>query len=140
MRPIIRLEGVTKSYFLTNGREIPVLKGVDMSVRKGEFVALMGESGGGKSTLLNIVGCLHTVSFGAYFLEDEDIAGLRNDDALSYIRNRKMGFIFQQFHLIAKLTALENVILPSLYLPLSESEKRARAESLLAKVGLSDKA
>ena len=140
MRPIIRLEGVTKSYFLTNGQEIPVLKGVEMSVRKGEFVALMGESGGGKSTLLNIVGCLHAVSSGSYFLEDEDIAELRDDDALSYVRNRKMGFIFQQFHLIAKLTALENVILPSLYLPLSESEKRARAESLLAKVGLADKA
>lgn len=136
---IIRLENVRKSYFLTNDIEIPVLKGVDAKIRKGEFVVLMGESGSGKSTLLNIVGCLHSVSDGEYFLSDEDISDLRDEAMLSYIRNRKMGFIFQQFHLIPKLTALENVLLPSLYLEMPESQKRERAKRLLDRVGLADK-
>lgn len=130
----IRLKNVRKSYFLSNGVEIPVLNGVDMEISKGEFVALMGESGSGKSTLLNIVGCLHPASSGEYFLSGEDISDLRDENALSYVRNRKMGFIFQQFHLIPKLSALENVLLPSLYLGMSEAEKRQRAESLLLRV------
>lgn len=136
---IIRLEGVEKSYYLTDGQEIPVLKGIDAEIRKGEFVALMGESGSGKSTLLNILGFLHAPTKGRYFLEGEDLSDLNSEDALSYVRNRKLGFIFQQFHLIPKLTALENVLLPSLYLAVSEAEKRSRAEELLRKVGLSGK-
>lgn len=104
---------------------------MDFAVRPGEFVCLMGESGSGKSTLLNIIGCLHSISSGDYFLEGENISHLRNDEALSYIRNRKMGFIFQQFHLIPKLTALENVLLPSMYLALTEAEKLERAKRLL---------
>ncbi|MFA6090936.1 MAG: ABC transporter ATP-binding protein [Candidatus Gracilibacteria bacterium] len=136
---LIQLENIKKSYFLTNKEEVPVLKGINISIRKKEFVVLMGESGSGKSTLLNIIGCLHSVSSGKYFFEGEDISHLQDDDMLSYIRNRKVGFIFQQFHLISKLTALENVMLPSLYLEMNSSEKEARAKMLLEKVGLGDK-
>lgn len=99
----------------------------------------MGESGSGKSTLLNIIWCLHGVSDGKYFFQWEDISHLQDDDMLSYVRNRKMWFIFQQFHLIPKLTALENVMLPSLYLDMSHFEKENRAKMLLEKVWLWDK-
>lgn len=136
---LIELENVKKSYFLTNGWEIPVLKWVNLSIFKEEFVALMGESGSGKSTLLNIIGCLHGVSDGKYYFEWENISHLRDDDMLSYIRNRKMWFIFQQFHLIPKLTALENVLLPSLYLNMSNKEKEQKAKILLSKIWLGDK-
>ncbi|MDD2487710.1 MAG: ABC transporter ATP-binding protein [Candidatus Gracilibacteria bacterium] len=136
---LIRLENVKKSYFLTNKEEIPVLKGIDLKILKKEFVVLMGESGSGKSTLLNIIGCLHGVSSGKYEFQGEDISFLKDDDMLSYIRNRKMGFIFQQFNLIPKLTALENVMLPSLYLEMSNLEKENKAKMLLKKVGLGDK-
>jgi len=91
---VIRLENVRKSYYLANGEEIPVLKGISLDIKKGEFVALMGESGGGKTTLLNIVGCLHALSSGKYFLENEDIGRVRDNFTLAYIRNIKMGFIF----------------------------------------------
>ncbi len=136
---IIQLEDVRKSYYLTNKVEIPVLKWIRLSIQKGEFVALMGESWSGKSTLLNIIWCLHWVSSGKYIFEWEDISFLQNDDMLSFIRNRKMGFIFQQFHLIPKLTAIENVMLPGLYLNMSQDEKRERAQMLLWKVWLLDK-
>ncbi|MFA5916954.1 MAG: ABC transporter ATP-binding protein [Candidatus Gracilibacteria bacterium] len=136
---IVKFEDVKKSYFLTNGVEIPVLKGINLDIISGEFVVLMGESGSGKSTLLNIIGCLHSISNGKYFFEDEDISHLKDEKVLSYIRNRKMGFIFQQFHLISKLTALENVLLPGLYLKLSKKEKEDRAKYLLEKVGLKGK-
>lgn len=136
---LIKMENVKKSYFLTNKEEIPVLKWIDLWIQKKEFVVLMGESGSGKSTLLNIIWCLHGVSGWRYFFEWEDISDLQDDDMLSYIRNRKMWFIFQQFHLIPKLTALENVMLPSLYLNLSALEKEKRAKMLLEKVWLADK-
>lgn len=136
---LIKLEDVKKSYFLTNKEEIPVLKWVDLSIYKKEFVVLMWESGSGKSTLLNIIWCLHGVSDWRYLFEWEDISHLQDDDMLSYIRNRKMWFIFQQFHLIPKLTALENVMLPSLYLEMSNLEKEKRARMLLEKVWLGDK-
>jgi ABC-type lipoprotein export system ATPase subunit len=136
---LIQLENIKKSYFLTNKEEVPVLKWINISIRKKEFVVLMGESGSGKSTLLNIIGCLHSVSSWKYFFEWEDISHLQDDDMLSYIRNRKVWFIFQQFHLISKLTALENVMLPSLYLEMNSSEKEARAKMLLEKVWLWDK-
>ncbi|MDD2565843.1 MAG: ABC transporter ATP-binding protein [Candidatus Gracilibacteria bacterium] len=138
-KPLIKLENVKKSYFLTNKEEIPVLKGIDLKIFKKEFVILMGESGSGKSTLLNIIGCLHGISSGEYSFQGEDISFLKDDDMLSYIRNRKMGFIFQQFHLIPKLTALENVMLPSLYLDMTNLEKENKAKMLLEKVGLGDK-
>lgn len=137
--PLIRLENVKKSYFLTNKEEIPVLKWIDLSIFQKEFVVLMWESGSGKSTLLNIIWCLHWVSDWKYFFQWEDISHLQDDDMLSYIRNRKMWFIFQQFHLIPKLTALENVMLPSLYLDMSNLEKENKAKMLLEKVWLWNK-
>lgn len=113
--PIITLRDLAKSYFLSTGEEIPVLRDIDLTIRQGEFVALMGESGSGKSTLLNVLGFLHPLSGGQYLLEGEDVSELRDDEALSYIRNRKIGFIFQQFHLLPRLSVLENVALPGVY-------------------------
>lgn len=136
---IVKFEDVKKSYFLTNWVEIPVLKWINLDIISWEFVVLMWESGSWKSTLLNIIWCLHSISNWKYFFEDEDISHLKDEKVLSYIRNRKMWFIFQQFHLISKLTALENVLLPGLYLKLSKKEKEDRAKYLLEKVWLKGK-
>ena len=103
----IKLEDVKKSYFLSNGDEIPILKGINLEIKKGEFVAIMGESGCGKTTLLNIIGCLHPLSAGRYFLDGEDIGIVRDDFTLAYIRNKKMGFIFQQFNLFSRFFRLK---------------------------------
>ena len=119
----IKLVNVHKSYFLANKEEIPVLKGVDMEIKRGEFVALMGESGGGKTTLLNVVGCLHPLDKGEYYLEKENIGVVQDDFTLAFIRNKKMGFIFQQFNLYSRLTALKNVALPALYAGISKNER-----------------
>lgn len=135
----IELKNVKKSYFLSNGEEIPVLKGIDLKIKKGEFVALMGESGGGKTTLLNIIGCLHPLSDGEYFLEGENIGEVRDDYTLAFIRNKKMGFIFQQFNLYARLSALKNVALPALYAREEKIARMARAKELLKSVGLDDR-
>ncbi len=135
----IKLQNVKKSYFLSNGEEIPVLKGIDLEIKKGEFVALMGESGGGKTTLLNIIGCLHPLSNGKYFLAGENIGEVRDDYTLAYIRNKKMGFIFQQFNLYPRFTAIKNVALPALYAEKDKTERLARAKKLLKSVGLGDR-
>lgn len=136
---IIVLKDVYKSYYLANGEEIPVLKGISLEIKKNEFVALMGESGGGKSTLLNILGCLHSLSSGEYFLEGENIGEVRNDDTLAFIRNKKMGFIFQSFNLIGKISALKNVALPALYSQISQKEREEKARKMLTSVGLEDR-
>lgn len=135
----IKLENVFKSYYLANGDEIPVLRGVDLDIKKGEFVAIMGESGCGKTTLLNILGCLHPLSSGQYFLSGEDIGQVRDDYTLAYIRNKKMGFIFQQFNLFARLSAIKNVALPSLYAGVSHAEREARAKELLESLGMGER-
>jgi len=136
----IKLENVRKSYYLANGEEIEVLRGIDLEIKKGEFVAIMGESGGGKTTLLNIVGCLHPLSSGNYFLEEENIGDVRDDYTLAFIRNKKMGFIFQQFNLFARLTALKNIALPALYAGVPMYEREERALKLLESVGIGDRA
>lgn len=135
----IKLKDVHKSYYLANGDEVPVLRGIDLDIKKGEFVALMGESGGGKTTLLNIMGCLHSLSKGSYYLEGENIGEVRDDFTLAYIRNKKMGFIFQQFNLLSKLSALKNVSLPALYAREKKEKREERAKELLVSVGLGER-
>ena len=132
---VIKLEKIKKSYIL-GGQEIMVLKGLDLNVKEGEFVAIMGESGGGKSTLLNIIGCLHPLTSGKYYLNDEDIGEVRDDYTLAFIRNKKMGFIFQQFNLFNKMSALKNVALPSLYDGQKKEEREERAKKILTNLGL----
>ena len=112
---IIELKDVHKSYFLENWEEIEVLKWINLKIKRWEFVALMWESWWGKSTLLNIIACLHSLSQWEYFLEWDNIWEVKNDDVLAFIRNTKMWFIFQQFNLLSKMSALKNVTLPALY-------------------------
>ena len=133
---VIKLENVHKSYYLANGEEIPVLKGINLDIKKGEFVAIMGESGGGKTTLLDVVGCLHPLTKGRYFLEGEDIGGVKDDFTLAFIRNKKMGFIFQQFNLFSRFSAIKNVALPALYAGMPAAEREEKARMLLKSVGM----
>jgi len=137
---IIKMQSVYKSYFLSNKTEVSVLKWIDIEIKKWEFVALMGESGGGKSTLLNIIGFLHPLDRGKYFFSWEDISHFQTDDILAFIRNRKIGFIFQQYFLLSRLNALENVILPSVYAQLEPKQREIVAMQYLTEVWLSDKA
>jgi len=116
-----------------------VLKGINVSIEEGESVALMGPSGSGKSTLLNIIGFLHPSTAGEYLFLGEDVAEFKDDLTLSYIRNRKCGFIFQQYYLIQRMTALQNVMLPGMYAWISKSERQVKATELLELVGLRDK-
>jgi len=138
-KSLIKLKDAHKSYFLSNGEEIPVLNGIDLDIKEGEFVALMGESGGGKTTLLNIIGCLHPLSSGEYYLQGENIGEVRDDYTLAYIRNKKMGFIFQQFNLFSRLTAIKNIALPALYAGMNKDERDNKAEELLKSVGMEDR-
>ncbi len=138
-RIAIKMENVHKSYFLANGEEIPVLKGINLEIKKGEFVAIMGESGGGKTTLLNVIGCLHSLSEGKYFLDGEDIGGVKDDFTLAFIRNKKMGFVFQQFNLFSRFSALKNVELPALYAGVPAHERAEKARKLLDSIGLAER-
>lgn len=135
----IEMENVFKSYYLANGEEISVLKGINLEIRKGEFVAIMGESGGGKTTLLNVVGCLHSLSKGKYLLDGEDIGGVKDDFTLAFIRNKKMGFVFQQFNLFSRFSALKNVELPALYAGMPAAEREKKARELLKSVGMGER-
>ena len=137
-RAVIRLEGVHKTYHLGE-TEVFALRGVSLEIFAGEFVAVMGSSGSGKSTLMNILGCLDKPTRGHYFLEDVEVSGYSKAQ-LAGLRNRKIGFVFQQFNLLSRTSALENVELPTVYagLPVEEREKRARES--LALVGLADRA
>src|SRR5438105_3404321 len=132
----VRLENIGKTY-RTGEVEVPAVRGVSLEIRGGEFVALMGASGSGKSTLMNIIGCLDRPTSGHYFLDGEDVSSLSRDQ-LADVRNRKLGFVFQSFNLLARTSALENVELPLLYSTerLSNAQLRARAERVLEAVGL----
>ncbi|MFA5184184.1 MAG: ABC transporter ATP-binding protein [Patescibacteria group bacterium] len=132
----IKFVDAHKSYYLANGEEVPVLRGIDLMIKKGEFVAIMGESGGGKTTLLNIIGCLHPLTKGQYLLDGEDIGGVKDDFTLAFIRNKKMGFIFQQFNLFSRFSALQNVALPALYAGQPALERQRKARELLKSVGM----
>jgi putative ABC transport system ATP-binding protein len=132
---IVRLEGVGKVYGDARSG-LRVLKGVDVSVAAGEFVGIVGASGSGKTTLMNILGCLDRPTSGRYVLDGEDVSTL-DDDRLSLVRNRSIGFVFQSFHLIPQLTVLENVEVPLYYGRAARVRRKARSEELLASVGLS---
>jgi putative ABC transport system ATP-binding protein len=137
MTAMISLSDITKTYHLGT-IDVPVLKHVDLSIAEGEYVAIMGASGSGKSTLMNIIGCLDRPSSGHYLLAGTDLTTL-SDDELADIRNQYIGFVFQQFNLLPKLTALANVMLPMIYADVSRSQRIKQATEALAQVGLSDR-
>lgn len=137
MSTLIEVSDLTKAYGSGENEQI-VLKGIDLTVRDGEFVAILGPSGSGKSTLMNILGCLDGYTSGRYRFGDRDVTGL-SETELSAFRNRQIGFIFQQFNLLPRLTSSENVELPLIYQRLSKSERNDRTQQMLTRVGLSDK-
>ncbi len=136
---LIRLEDIHKTYYLGE-LDVPVLKGVSLTIERGEMVALMGASGSGKTTLMNILGCLDHPTRGRYWLDGQEVSGLSADER-AYVRNSKIGFVFQNFNLLPRTSALENVIMPLSYAPrgISDREARARGAELLNLVGLGDR-
>lgn len=138
MKEVISLKNVKKSYYLGK-QELPVLKGIDLTVMNNEYISLMGPSGSGKSTLMNIIGCLDTLSEGTYILNDKDVSKM-TDDELADVRNVEIGFVFQQFNLLPRLTAWENVALPLIYAGVNKKDREERARGILDKVGLADRA
>jgi putative ABC transport system ATP-binding protein len=137
MSAIIHLEDIRKSYFMGR-QELPVLMGISLDIVKNEYVALMGPSGSGKSTLMNIIGCLDTASGGKYVLNQQDVSRME-DNALAEVRNKEIGFVFQQFNLLPRLTALENVALPLVYAGMSRKPRNEKAMHVLDMVGLTDR-
>jgi putative ABC transport system ATP-binding protein len=135
---LVVMEGVTKVYGL-DGYTLTALDGIDLWVRRGEFLAIMGPSGSGKSTLMNIIGCLDRPTRGTYRLDGEDVSRL-NEDSLARVRRLAVGFVFQTFNLLPRLSALHNVEVPMVYAGLSSRKRRDRAQQLLAQVGLADRA
>lgn len=134
---VIDIQGITKTY--VNGKlSVPVLHGIDLQVNKGEFVSIMGPSGSGKSTFMNILGCLDRPTIGSYRLNGDEVATL-SDDELAFVRNKQIGFVFQSFNLLTKLTALENVALPMIYAGMDKKSRNERAAALLSSVGLGDR-
>jgi putative ABC transport system ATP-binding protein len=136
--PVIRIEGLHKSYETSAGL-FPALKDVNLEIGVGEFVAIMGPSGSGKSTFMNILGCLDKASDGRYFLDGRSVAELSKDE-LALLRNRTIGFVFQGYNLLQRISLLENVALPLIYCGVEHEERQKRARELLAKVGLAEKA
>ncbi len=136
--PVIRLENAHKTYDLGE-IQVHALRGVSLEIKRGEFVAVMGASGSGKSTLMNILGCLDRPTKGRYFLDGTDVSQLSKVE-LAHIRNRKLGFVFQQFNLLSRTSALENVELPTVYAGIPQAEREKRARESLERVGLSDRA
>ena len=137
MATMIWMEHILKTYRLGEV-DVPVLKGIDLSIEEGEYVAIMGVSGSGKSTLMNIIGCLDRPSEGHYVLEGRNLTTLNNDE-LAFIRNQRIGFVFQQFNLLSRSTALENVMLPMVYAGVPRSQRKQRAEEALTRVGLAER-
>ena len=134
----IQLSGIKKLYNI-GGETVAALNGITTNIYKGEFAALMGPSGSGKSTLMNILGCLDRPTMGSYKLDGQEVAGL-SDDALAITRNRKIGFVFQNFNLLSRISALENVALPLVYAGVGRKERLEKAQHFLAAVGLGDRA
>ncbi|MBO9564126.1 MAG: ABC transporter ATP-binding protein [Niastella sp.] len=134
---MIHLEEIRKSYFMGK-QEIRVLKGINLDILKNEYVALMGPSGSGKSTLMNILGCLDTPTAGKYVLNGQDVSKML-DDSLAEVRNNEIGFVFQQFNLLPRLTALENVALPLVYAGIPKKQRTEMAMEVIRKVGLEER-
>ena len=134
---MIKVSDIVKIY--KNGSmELKVLKGLNLSVSEGEYVAFMGPSGSGKSTLMNILGCLDSLTSGTYILDNQDVSTIKGD-ALAEVRNKKIGFVFQTFNLLPKMTAVENVALPALYAGVKKAERLKRATEALESVGLGER-
>ncbi|MEL6158995.1 MAG: ABC transporter ATP-binding protein [Cyanobacteria bacterium J06623_5] len=137
MSPLIQFRQISKLYG-TGNTEVRALWKVDMTIEKGEYCSIMGPSGSGKSTAMNMIGCLDQPTSGEYFFDGQNVADL-SEQALAHIRNRKIGFVFQQFHLLSHLTALENVEQPMMYAGVSSKERKRRAADALEKVGLGNR-
>ena len=137
MKPLIKLHNIHKSYPL-DGFDLEILKGIDLEIVAGEFVAIMGPSGSGKSTLMNILGCLDTPSSGEYALDGQNVENLSADE-LAEIRNKKIGFVFQGFNLLSRTSAIENVELPMIYAGIDDTTRRQKAEAALISVGLQER-
>lgn len=137
MSSVIKIRGIKRDFPL--GQEVvKVLKGIDLDIEKGEYVALMGPSGSGKSTLMNLLGCLDTPTSGSYMLNGKDVSNM-TDDELAEIRNTEIGFVFQTFNLLPRTTALENVALPMIYAGATKGQRAERASEVLTDVGLADR-
>ena len=134
----IRLRDI-KTIYKMGGQELAALNGINLDIKRGEFAALMGPSGSGKSTLMNILGCLDRPTVGSYELEGKEVAHL-SDDELAVMRNKHIGFVFQNFNLLSRISSLENVALPLVYAGVGASERRKRAQEVLEAVGLGDRA
>mgnify|MGYP000888157653 FL=1 len=134
---MLKLKNIHKSY-QQGSQEFPILKGINLHVKEGDFLAIMGPSGSGKSTLMNIIGCLDKASAGSYYIEGTDVSDL-SDNQLSDLRNQKIGFVFQNFNLMPKLTACQNVELPLTYMKVPKKERRERALEMLRLVGLEER-
>ena len=137
-RQLIRMRGIVKRFYIGQPNELEILHGIDLDVQQGEFVSIVGASGSGKSTLMNMIGVLDRPTEGTYWLDGTDVQDAQ-DDELSQIRNRKIGFVFQNFNLISRTNALRNVELPMMYAGLPQKVRTKRAEALLELVGMEDR-
>lgn len=137
-KAIIDLKGIVKRFYIGQPNELEILHGIDLQVREGEFVSIVGSSGSGKTTMMNIIGILDRPTQGAYFLDGVDVANAK-DRELSHIRNQKIGFVFQTYNLISRTSALKNVELPMLYAGIGKKERTERAKELLSIVGMGDR-
>ncbi len=135
---IIEMKDITKSFYIGTPNQLNILKGIDISVKEGEFVSIVGSSGSGKSTLMNIIGALDRATSGNYILDGTNINEI-SDNGLSEVRNKQIGFVFQTYNLIPRSSALKNVELPMLYYGMSKKDRRIRAEELLDLVGMKDR-
>jgi putative ABC transport system ATP-binding protein len=137
MAEILNMQNICKSYYLGE-EELEVLHQINLTIHSGEFISILGPSGSGKSTMMNIIGCLDAPTSGKYLLSDKDIEDL-DETEMAAVRNKEIGFVFQSFQLLPRLSALKNVELPLIYSNISASERKKRAKAILTKVGLSDK-
>ncbi len=137
--PVIRMENIIKRYYVGKPNELEILHGIDLKVNKGEFVSVVGESGSGKSTLMNIIGVLDRQTAGNYYLEGQDVNQM-TDEVRSDVRNRRIGFVFQNFNLLPRANAMKNVMVPLMYATASKKNQKERAMEMLKMVGMEDRA